>query len=185
MYSPLRHWNAGPEKHVAIVGFGGLGHVGVQLSRAMGAHTTVLDLSLDKASDGLRLGADEYHAVADPTAFKKLEDSFDLIVSTVPSSLDVAAYLGLLKLDGTLVQLGASAEPLSVPAGALRLARRSLAGTRIGGMAETQEAIDFCAEHGIVAEVEVIDAEYLDEAFERVLAGDVRFRFVIDLATLE
>jgi uncharacterized zinc-type alcohol dehydrogenase-like protein len=184
MYSPLRHWQAGPGKHVAIVGFGGLGHVGVQLAKAMGAHTTVLDLSLDKEGDGLRLGADEYHAVAEASAFKRLEDSFDLIISTVPARLDMLAYLNTLKLDGTMVQLGASTEPLSVPAGALRAGRRSVAGTRIGGMAETQEAIDFCAQHGVTAEVEVIPADYLDRAYERVLAGDVRFRFVLDIATL-
>jgi uncharacterized zinc-type alcohol dehydrogenase-like protein len=184
MYSPLRHWQAGPGKDVAIVGFGGLGHVGVQLSRALGARTTVLDLSLDKEKDGLRLGADAYRAVADASAFNELRESFDLIISTVGSGMDIGAYLGLLKLDGTLVQLAASPQPLSVPGAALRVARRSLAGTRIGGMAETQEALNFCAENGVTAEVEVIDADYLDEAFQRVLAGDVRFRFVIDIATL-
>lgn len=185
LYSPLRTWGAGPGKKVAIVGFGGLGHVGVQLSKAMGAHTSVLDLSDEKREDGLRLGADEYYATADPSALTALADSFDLIVSTVPANLDYTAYLRLLKLDGTLVQLGAATQPLSIPAAVLREARRSVAGTRIGGMPETQEAIDFCGEHGIGAEVEVISADELDTAYERVLAGDVRFRFVIDMSTLK
>jgi uncharacterized zinc-type alcohol dehydrogenase-like protein len=184
MYSPLQHWNAGPGKRVAIVGFGGLGHVGVQISKAMGAHTSVLDLSEEKREDGLRLGADGYYATGDADTFKTLAESFDLIVSTVPANLDLGAYLSLLQLDGTMVYLGAPERPLTVPADPLRQRRRSIAGTRIGGMAETQEAIAFCAMHGIGARVEVIDADYIDEAFERVQAGDVRFRFVIDISTL-
>ena len=184
MYSPLRHWRAGPGKRVAIVGFGGLGHVGVQMARAFGAHTTVLELSLAKRDDALRLGADDYR-IADPETFAALASSFDLILSTVPVNVDLGAYLGLLALDGTLVNLAVPEQPLSIPAAALLANRRSIAGTRSGGIAETQEMLDFCAQHGIGAEVEVIDADRIDEAYGRLLAGDVRFRFVIDNSTFE
>jgi alcohol dehydrogenase (NADP+) len=183
-YSPLRHWNAGPGKRVAIVGFGGLGHVGVQISHALGAHTTVLDLSTDKRDDGLRLGADDYRATTDSETFKDLAESFDLIVSTVPASLDLNAYLGLLAIDGTMVIIGVGERPLSLPQFPLLHNRRSIAGTLIGGMRETQEMVDFCAEHGIGAQVEIIDADRIEAAYERVIAGDVRFRFVIDISTM-
>jgi alcohol dehydrogenase (NADP+) len=186
-YSPLRHWKAGVGKRVAIVGFGGLGHVGVQLSHALGAHTTVLELSMGKRDDGLRLGADAYRATTDPHTFKELAESFDLIISTVPANLDLNAYLGLLALDGTMVivGVGVGGSPLNLPQFALLHNRRSVAGTLIGGMRETQEMIDFCAEHGIGAEVEVIDADQIDAAYDRVVAGDVRFCFVIDISTME
>lgn len=184
MYSPLRHWNAGPGKRVAILGFGGLGHVGVQISKVLGAHTTVLDLSLAKREDGLRLGADEYCDTTEANTFTELAESFDLIVSTVPVTVDLDAYLGLLATDGTLVNLGVPEKPLSISPFSLLRNRRSIAGTLSGGLAETQEMIDFCAGHGIGAEVEVIDADRIDEAYERMLAGDVRFRFVIDISTM-
>jgi len=183
LYSPLRHWGAGPGKRVAIIGFGGLGHIGVQISRALGAHTTVLDLSLDKKDDGLRLGADEYRATTDPDAFKELAQSFDLIICTVPANIDYDAYLGMLGRDGTLVLIGVPSKPLSVAPFSIIFNRRSIAGSLIGGIPETQEMLDFCGEHGIGAEVEVIDADHIDQAYERVLAGDVRFRFVIDGST--
>lgn len=184
LYSPLRHWRAGPGKRVAIVGFGGLGHVGVQISKALGAHTTVLDLSPAKREDALRLGADAYHVASDVALFAELASSFDLIISTVPANVDLDAYLGLLARDGTLVSLSIPTKPLSLSAASLLANRRSLAGTLSGGLAETQEMIDFCAAHGIGAQVEVIDADQIDRAYERLLAGDVRYRFVIDTHTL-
>jgi alcohol dehydrogenase (NADP+) len=184
LYSPLRHWKAGPGKRVAIIGFGGLGHVGVQISHAMGAHTTVLDLSLTKRADGLRMGAEDYRATTDTATFTELANSFDLIVSTVPVNFDMDAFLGLLARDGTLVNLGVPDKPLSVAAVSLLNNRRSIAGTRSGGLPETQEMIDFCAEHGIGAQVEIVNADQIDVAYERLLAGDVRYRFVIDISTM-
>lgn len=184
LYSPLKHWKAGPDKRVAILGLGGLGHVGVQISKALGAHTTVLELSMEKRNDAIRLGADEYHVTSQATVFSDLANSFDLIISTVPANVDLNAFLCLLALDGTLVNLSIPAEQLSISAAALLSNRRSIAGTRSGGLPETQEMIDFCAEHGIGAEVEVISADRIDEAYERLLAGNVRYRFVIDVNTM-
>jgi alcohol dehydrogenase (NADP+) len=184
LYSPLRHWRAGPGKRLAIVGFGGLGHVGAQIARALGAHTTVIDLSPAKRDDALRLGADAYRLANDLTMFTDLANSLDVIISTVPVDLDLDAYLGLLGRDGTFVNLGVPEKPLSASAMSLLRNRRSIAGTLSGGLPETQEMIDFCAEHGIGAEVEVIDADRVDEAYERLLAGDVRYRFVIDISTM-
>ena len=184
-YSPLRHWGAGPGKRVAVVGLGGLGHMGVQLAHAMGAEVTVLSQSLKKQEDGLRLGADAYAATSDPHTFTSLAGSFDLIVNTVSAPIDVDAHLSLLAVGGALVNVGAPAEPLSLNVMSLIGGRRSYAGSMIGGLAETQEMLDFCAEHGIGAEVEVIAADQVNEAYERVLASDVRYRFVIDTATLQ
>jgi alcohol dehydrogenase (NADP+) len=184
LYSPLRHWGAGPGKDVAVVGLGGLGHMGVRIAKAMGAEVTVLSQSLKKQEDGLRLGADHYHATGDPDTFQALAGRFDLIVSTISASVDMGAYLGLLKLDGALVNVGLPEEPLQVPAFPLLEGRRSLAGSMIGGIRETQEMLDFCAEHGLGAEVEVISADQIDEAYDRVVASDVRYRFVIDIATM-
>jgi len=169
---------------VAIIGFGGLGHVGVQISKALGAHTTVFDLSPDKLDDALGMGADDYRIAANPQIFVELANSFDLIISTVPANVDIDAYLGLLARDGTLVNLSIPQKPLSMSAASLLANRRSIAGTRSGGLPETQEMIDFCAENGIRAEVEVIDANHIDEAYGRLLAGDVRYRFVIDVGTM-
>lgn len=185
LYSPLRHWKAGPGKRVAIVGFGGLGHVGVQISKALGAHTTVLDLSPAKRGDALRLGADEFHVSSQPGIFAELANSFDLIISTVPANVDLDAYLGLLARDGTLVSLSIPQSPLSLSAVSLLDNRRSIAGTRSGGLRETREMIDFCARHGIHAQVELIHADRIDDAYERLIAGDVRFRFVIDIGTMK
>lgn len=184
LYSPLRHWNAGPDRKVAIVGLGGLGHMGVKLAAALGAEVTVLSQTLRKEEDGLRLGADQFHATSDPATFEKLAGTFDLIVNTVSAPLDLNAYLGLLRTGGTLVNLGAPPEPASVQMFALIDGRKSLAGSMVGGIAETQEMLDFCAAHGIGSDVEVIAATQLDEAYARVLAGDVRYRFVIDTATI-
>ncbi len=184
MYSPLRHWHAGPGKRVAILGFGGLGHVGVQMSRAMGAHTTVLDLSPAKRDDAMRFGANDYRLSTSPETFTELANSFDLIISTVPVTVDLDAYLGLLARDGTYVNLAVTEKPLNISAVHLLTNRRSIAGTRSGGLAETHEMLDFCAEHGIRAEVEEIHADGIDDAYRRLLAGDVRFRFVINNSTL-
>jgi uncharacterized zinc-type alcohol dehydrogenase-like protein len=183
-YSPLRHWGAAPDKKVAIVGLGGLGHMAVKIAHALGAEVTVLSQSLKKQEDGLRLGADYYHATSDPDTFKALAGSFDLIINTVSAGIDLNAYLGLLAVNGTLVNVGAPPEPLPVNAMSLIGGRRSFAGSMIGGIAQTQEMLDFCAEHGIAADVEVISADQINEAYERVLTSDVRYRFVIDVATL-
>ncbi|MFF0817290.1 NAD(P)-dependent alcohol dehydrogenase [Rhodococcus sp. NPDC003318] len=183
LYSPLRHWNAGPGSKVAVVGMGGLGHVGVKIAHAMGAEVTVLSQSLSKQEDGLRFGADHYRATADPAVFKELRSSFDLILNTVSVNLDIDAYLSLLALDGTLVLLGLPEKPISVRAFSLAGNRRSLAGSNVGGLRETQEMLDFCAEHGIVSEIELISADEINDAYERVLRSDVRYRFVIDAAT--
>ncbi|MFF5406033.1 NAD(P)-dependent alcohol dehydrogenase [Streptomyces misionensis] len=183
-YAPLRRWGAGPGKKVAVVGLGGLGHMAVKIAHALGAEVTVLSQSLKKREDGLRLGADHYHATSDPDTFEQLAGRFDLIVNTVSAAIDLNAYLGLLAVDGTLVNVGAPAEPLSVHVMTLIGGRRSFAGSMIGGIALTQEMLDFCAEHNIGAEVEVVAADKVNEAYERVLASDVRYRFVIDVKTL-
>lgn len=183
-YSPLRHWNAGPGTQVAVVGLGGLGHMAVKFAKAMGAEVTVLSQSLRKQEDGLRLGADGYYATSDDATFETLAHRFDLIINTVSASLDIGRFLSLVKTDGALVNVGAPSEPLPVPVFALLMQRRSFAGSGIGSIAETQEMLDFCAEHGIAADIEVIGADRVNEAWERVLASDVRYRFVIDNSTL-
>ncbi|WP_217141320.1 NAD(P)-dependent alcohol dehydrogenase [Streptomyces sp. AC627_RSS907] len=183
-YSPLRHWNAGPGKKVAVLGMGGLGHLAVKLAHAMGAEVTVLSQSLRKKDDGLKLGADHYYATSDPATFQELAGTFDLIVSTVSAPLDFGAYLGLLRTDGALVNVGAPEEPISLNLFSVIDGRKTLAGSSIGGIRETQEMLDFCAEHGIGAEIELIAASEINEAYERVLASDVRYRFVIDTATI-
>lgn len=183
-YSPLKHWGAAPGKKVAIVGMGGLGHMAVQIAHAMGAEVTVLSQTLKKKEDGLELGADHYDATNDPETFEKLAGTFDLIINTVSAKIHLDAYLGLLALDGTLVNVGAPAEPLSVGVMNLIGHRRSFAGSMIGGIRETQEMLDFCAKHNIVPKIEVISADQIDEAYERVLASDVKYRFVIDISTM-
>ncbi|WP_375476632.1 NAD(P)-dependent alcohol dehydrogenase [uncultured Jatrophihabitans sp.] len=183
LYSPLKHWQAGPGKKVAIIGLGGLGHMGVKIAHAMGAEVSVLSQTLGKKADGEKFGADHYYATSDDATFKELKGEFDLIVNTVSASLPMAKYLSLLRRDGTLVSVGAPAEPLEVPAFALIMGRRSWAGSAIGGIRETQEMLDFCAEHGIGAEIEKIGADQIDEAWDRVVDSDVRYRFVIDTAT--
>ncbi|BCW69138.1 NAD(P)-dependent alcohol dehydrogenase [Arthrobacter sp. NicSoilB8] len=183
-YSPLNHWGAGPGKKVAIVGLGGLGHMAVKIAHAMGAEVTVLSQSLKKQEDGLKLGADHYYATSDENTFTDLAGTFDLIINTVSAKIDISSYLQLLTLDGALVNVGAPAEPLPVNAFALIMGRRSFAGSMIGGIRETQEMLNFCAEHGLGAEIEVIPAGKINDAYERVLASDVRYRFVIDTATL-
>jgi alcohol dehydrogenase (NADP+) len=184
LYSPLRHWKIGPGKRIAIVGFGGLGHVGAQIARALGAHTTVIDIAPTKRDDAIRLGASNFRIATDPATFVELANSLDLIICTVPVNVNIEAYLGLLARDGTFVNLAVPQKQLSFNAYALLRNRRSIAGTLSGGLIETQEMIDFCAAHHIRAEVEVIDADHIDDAYRRLLAGDVRYRFVIDVATM-
>ncbi|MFE1908703.1 NAD(P)-dependent alcohol dehydrogenase [Streptomyces gardneri] len=184
LYSPLAHWQAGPGKKVAIVGLGGLGHMGVKIAHALGAEVTVLSQSLKKQEDGLKLGADHYYATSDPETFTKLAGTFDLIISTVSAPLDFGAYLSLVKTDGALVNVGAPEEPVALNLFSLIGGRKTLAGSMIGGIAETQEMLDFCAAHGLGSEIEVIGAEQINEAYERVVASDVRYRFVIDTSTI-
>ena len=185
LYSPLKHWNAGPGKKVAIVGLGGLGHMGVKIAHALGADVTVLSQTLAKKDDGLKLGADHYYATNDEQTFTDLAGSFDLIVNTVSATLPMGKYLSLLRLDGTMVNVGAPTDPLEVPAFALIGMRRSWAGSAIGGIKQTQEMLDFCAEHNLGAEIEVISCDQIDEAWDRVVHSDVRYRFVIDTATFD
>ncbi|MCJ1677785.1 NAD(P)-dependent alcohol dehydrogenase [Streptomyces sp. APSN-46.1] len=184
LYSPLKHWQAGPGKKVAIVGLGGLGHMGVKIAHALGAEVTVLSQSLRKKEDGLKLGASHYYATSDETTFEELAGSFDLILSTVSAPLGLDAYLGLLKVDGALVNVGAPEEPVALNLFSVIGGRKTLAGSMIGGIAETQEMLDFCAEHGLGSEIELIRADEINEAYERVLASDVRYRFVIDASTI-
>ncbi|MDK1388446.1 NAD(P)-dependent alcohol dehydrogenase [Sinorhizobium sp. 8-89] len=184
LYSPLRHWKAGPGKKVAIVGMGGLGHMGVKLAHAMGAEVTVLSQSLSKKEDGLKLGADHYYATNDPETFQALAGSFDLIICTVAAEIDWNAYLNLLKVDGDLVLVGIPENPVPVHAFSLVPARRSISGSMIGSIKETQEMLDFCSEHGIVSEIEMIRMDEINAAYERVVKSDVRYRFVIDMASL-
>ncbi|MFC8172900.1 NAD(P)-dependent alcohol dehydrogenase [Streptomyces sp. NPDC057242] len=184
LYSPLAHWQAGPGKKVAIVGLGGLGHMGVKIAHALGAEVTVLSQSEKKREDALRLGADHYRATSDPETFTALAGTFDLVISTVSAPLDFDAYLGLVRTDGALVNVGAPEEPVRISLFSLIGGRRTLAGSMIGSIAETQEMLDFCAAHGLGAEIEVITADRINEAYERVIASDVRYRFVIDASTI-
>tara|TARA_R110002020_G_scaffold53905_3_gene150453 strand:- start:2172 stop:3218 length:1047 start_codon:yes stop_codon:yes gene_type:complete len=184
LYSPLRHWNAGPGKKVAILGMGGLGHMGVKIAHAMGADVTVLSHSLSKKEDGLKLGADHYYATSDAETFTKLAGTFDLIICTVGVAIDWNAYLGLLKVDGSMVIVGAPEDAIPVHAFSLIPGRRSLSGSMIGSIKETQEMLDFCGKHDIVSEIETIGIQEINEAYERVLKSDVRYRFVIDMASL-
>jgi len=184
LYSPLKRWGAGPGKKVAILGLGGLGHMGVKIADALGAEVTVLSQTLSKKDDGLKLGADHYFATSDPDTFKQLAGTFDLIVSTVSAPLDFGSYLSLLKAGGVLANVGAPEEPVSLNLFSLLGGSKILAGSMIGGIAETQEMLDFCAEHNLGAEIELISAEQINEAYERVVKSDVRYRFVIDTATI-
>jgi uncharacterized zinc-type alcohol dehydrogenase-like protein len=184
MFQPLRRWGAGPGRRVAIVGFGGLGHVGVKIAHAMGAHTTVLELTDERRADALRMGADAYVITREPGAIDELKDSFDLMVSTVPVNYDLTAHMDLLAFNGTLVNLGVPEEPLSIDPYTLLTNRRTLAGSMSGGMPETQEMLDFCGAHGIGADVEIVAAGDLDRSYDRLTAGDVRYRFVLDVTTI-
>ena len=184
LYSPLKHWQAGPGKKVAIIGLGGLGHMGVKLGHALGAEVTVLSQSLKKQADGKRMGATHYYATSDPETFTKLAGNFDLIINTVSAQLNWNEYLKLLKVDGTMVLVGLPEKDIPLGAFSLTAGRRSLAGSQIGGIRETQEMLDFCSQHQVGCEVEIVPIQKVNEAFERVLKSDVRYRFVIDMATL-
>jgi uncharacterized zinc-type alcohol dehydrogenase-like protein len=184
LYSPLKHWNAGPGKKVAIVGLGGLGHMGVKLGHALGAEVTVLSQSLKKQADGQRLGADHFYTTSDPETFTKLAKSFDLIINTVSAQLDWTEYLGLLKVDGTMVVVGLPEKDIPIGAFSLTGGRRSLAGSQIGGIKETQEMLDFCDKHGVACDIEVVPIQKVNEAYSRVVKSDVRYRFVIDMNSL-
>lgn len=183
LYSPLKHWNAKSGTRVGIVGLGGLGHMGVKFAKALGAEVTVFSHSSQKESDALAMGADHFILTRDPAILKDLSRSYDLILNTVSAELDISAYLNMLSLDGTLVVIGLPGKPYSVGAGVLLGARRSLAGSQVGGVAEIQEMLDFCGVHNIVSDVEVIQADYANTAYERTVASDVKYRFVIDGAS--
>ncbi|GAB3669335.1 NAD(P)-dependent alcohol dehydrogenase [Zhihengliuella somnathii] len=183
-YSPLRRWQAGPGKRVAVVGLGGLGHMAVKIAVAMGAEVTVLSRTASKKEDALAFGAVAHVATGEDGALEGLRGTFDLIINTVSATVDVSAYLATLRPLGTMVNVGAPPEELPVAAFALIGGGKSLAGSMIGSIGETQEMLDFCAEHGISPETELISAEQINEAYERVLSSDVRYRFVIDTATL-
>ena len=184
-YSPLRHWKVGKGMKVGIVGLGGLGHMGVKFAHAFGAHVVLFTTSPGKVQDGLRLGADEVVISKDAEAMQKHMRSFDFILDAVSAEHDINAYLNLLKVDGTLTIVGAPEKPLPVGVFNLLMGRRSFAGSGIGGIAETQEMLDFCGEHGIVSDIEMIDIQQINEAYDRLLKSDVKYRFVIDMASLK
>jgi uncharacterized zinc-type alcohol dehydrogenase-like protein len=184
-YSPLRHWQVAKGKKVGIVGLGGLGHMGVKFARAFGANVYLFTTSANKTADALRLGAHEVIVSRNESEMKKHLNSFDFILDTVSAHHDINAYLEMLKRDGTLTQVGAPAEPLPVSVFSLIMRRRQFAGSLIGGIRETQEMLDFCAEHGITCDVEMIRMQQVNEAYERLLKSDVRYRFVIDMASLK
>ncbi len=183
-YSPLHHFGVKAGDKVAVVGLGGLGHMGVKLAKALGAHVTVLSHSPNKREDALRLGADDFLATRDASVFEKNAGRFDFILDTVSAQHDYNAYLNMLRLDGTMVLVGLP-DPSPLSAGSLIPKRRRLAGSMIGGIRETQQMLDFCAKHQIVSDVEVIPIQQINEAYERTIKGDVRYRFVIDIASLK
>ena len=183
LYSPLKTWRAGPGMRVGVMGLGGLGHMGVKFAHAMGAEVTVFSHSPEKEADALAMGANHFVMTKDPQSLKSLRKSFDLILNTVSADLDINLYLEMLKLDGTLVVIGLPGKPYAVNVGALLDGRRRIAGSMIGGIPEIQEMLDFCGVHSIVSDVEVINADYVNTAYERTVASDVKYRFVIDATT--
>ncbi|TDS12906.1 NAD(P)-dependent alcohol dehydrogenase [Sphingobacterium paludis] len=184
-YSPLRHWNVGPGQKVGIVGIGGLGHMGVKLAKAMGAHVVVITTSASKVEDAKRLGADEIILSTDADQMRKNAGSLHFILDCVSASHDINAYLSLLKRDGSLTLVGAPEHPLPVAPFSLIPARKSFSGSMIGGIRETQEMLDFCGEHNITSDIELINMQEINDAYERLLKGDVKYRFVIDMASLK
>lgn len=184
-YSPLRHWGVTKGKKVGIVGLGGLGHMGVKLAHAFGAHVVVFTTSPDKKEDALRLGADEVVVSRNADEMQKHAGSFDFILDTVSAVHDINAYLNLLTRDGNITLVGAPPKPFDIAAFSLIMGRRSLSGSSIGGIAETQEMLDFCGQHNITADVEVIPIQKVNEAYDRLLKSDVKYRFVIDMASLK
>lgn len=184
-YSPMKHWNVGPGKKVGVVGLGGLGHMGVKFAHALGAHTVVFSTSPNKKEDALKLGADEVVISTNPDEMAKHAGTFDFILDCVAAEHDINAYIALLKRDGNITMVGAPEKPLPVAVFGLIFGRRSFSGSAIGGIAETQEMLDFCGEHNITAEVEVIGVDRINEAYERMLKSDIKYRFTIDMSTLK
>lgn len=186
MYSPLMHWKAGPRTRVGIVGLGGLGHMGVKIAHALGAEVTVLSHSLKKQDEAKKMGADQFYATSSDTdSFEKLKGYFDLIINTLAVEIDWNSYLNLLSLDGTMVVVGIPEKETPLGASSLINARRSLAGSVIGGIKETQEMLNFCSKHNIASDIELIPIQKVNEAYQRVINSDVRYRFVIDTKSLE
>lgn len=184
-YSPMRRWKVGPGQKVGIVGLGGLGHMAVKFARAFGAHVVLFTTSPRKIEDGLRLGAHEVVVSTDSAAMAKHQTSLDFILDAVSAQHDLNAYLSLLKFDGTLAMVGAPGEPLPINVFNLIMPRRNLAGSLIGGLAETQEMLDFCATHKITSDIERIPIQKINEAYDRLMKQDVRYRFVIDMSSLK
>jgi uncharacterized zinc-type alcohol dehydrogenase-like protein len=184
LYSPIKHWNVGPGKKVAVMGLGGLGHMGVKFAVAMGADVTVLSHSPHKQADALAMGAHHFISTQDEAVFAAHEKKFDVILNTISAEIDINQYLSLLKLNGTLVVIGLPGKPYALQVGALLGARRSIGGSMIGGIAELQEMLDFCGKHNIVSDVEVIKPDYINAAYKRTVASDVKYRFVIDTSAL-
>ena len=184
LYSPIKHWNVGPGKKVAVMGLGGLGHMGVKFAVAMGAEVTVLSHSPLKEKDALAMGAHHFVSTNDEKIFADHAKEFDVILNTISAEIDINLYLNLLKLDGTLVVIGLPGKPYAVHVGSLLNGRRSIGGSMIGGIPELQEMLNFCGEHKIVSDVEVIKADYINEAYTRTIASDVKYRFVIDASTI-
>ena len=183
LYSPIKHWNAGPGKKVAVMGLGGLGHMGVKFAVALGADVTVFSHSPSKESDAKAMGAHHFVSTKEEGFNKKYIKHFDIILNTVSAELDINTYLEMLNVDGTLVVIGLPGKPYAVEVGSLLPARRSLSGSMIGGIPEMQEMLDFCGKHNIVSDIEVIKADYINTAYERTVASDVKYRFVIDAST--
>jgi uncharacterized zinc-type alcohol dehydrogenase-like protein len=184
-YSPLRHWKVGKGHKLAVLGLGGLGHMGVKFGVAFGAEVTVLSTSPKKEADARKLGAHHFLVTSDPEQIKAAQGTFDFILDTVSAKHDFNMYLSLLKTNGTMMCVGAPSDPADISAFSLLMGRKSVAGSAIGGIKETQEMLDFCAEHNIVSDIELIDIKDITTAFERMEKGDVRYRFVIDMATLK
>ncbi|WP_394678694.1 NAD(P)-dependent alcohol dehydrogenase [uncultured Sphingobacterium sp.] len=184
-YSPLRHWNVGPGKKVGIAGIGGLGHMGVKLAKAMGAHVVVITTSPSKIEDAKRLGADEVIISKDPEQMQKHRGTLDFLLDCISAEHDINTYISLVKRDGALALVGAPENPVPIAAFSLIMGRKSFAGSAIGGIAETQEMLDFCGQHNITSDIELINIDYINEAYERLLKGDVKYRFVIDMASLK
>jgi uncharacterized zinc-type alcohol dehydrogenase-like protein len=184
LYSPIKHWNVGLGKKVAVMGLGGLGHMGVKFAVAMGAEVTVLSHSPSKEKDALAMGAHHFVSTKDASVFKDHQKEFDIILNTVSAELDINKYLSLLRLDGTLVVIGLPGKPYAVEVGSLLNGRRSIGGSMIGGIPELQEMLNFCGEHNIVSDVEVIKADYINKAYTRTVDSDVKYRFVIDASTI-
>ncbi|WP_113662310.1 NAD(P)-dependent alcohol dehydrogenase [Pedobacter nanyangensis] len=184
-YSPLKHWNVGPGKNVGIVGIGGLGHMGIKIAKAMGAHVVAFTTSESKFKEAQRLGADEVVLSSDPEQMNKFRGKLHFILDAVSAEHDINAYLSLLRVDGSLALVGAPEQPLPVAAFSVILGRKSFAGSMIGGIAETQEMLDFCGKHNITADIEMIEMNQINEAYERLLKGDIKYRFVIDMASLK